>query len=370
MPTTKLLVDLDLTTWTPPDDDPSHGWTLTPLADLGEPAFARAMQEAAEGEAFDPARWFAVSDAAGPIGVVLPQPFEDVPGEGTLFYVAVHPGRRGHGLGTRLHRLGLTLLQQSGTTRYVGSTDERNAAMLAVLRRNGTTPRWRQVFDDPDGPPVSVLRVEEPAFGPWRAAPIRDLARTLLDAAGRVHGRPLVVAVDGRSGAGKSWLARRLAEEVDGVVLHTDDIAWWEPMFAWGHLLRDDVLAPARRGEAVNFTPPAWVERGREGSLVVPAGTPAIVVEGVGSAQRAVADLVDAVVWVQSDWRQAERRGLERDIAEGTNGDREASIAFWHEWMGHETAFLAEDQPWTRASVVVNGTPTIALGADEVAVAP
>ena len=61
---------------------------------------------------------------------------------------------------------------------------------------------------------------------------------------------------------------------------------------------------------------------------------------------------------------------LERDIAEGTNGGREASIAFWHEWMGHETAFLAEDQPWTRASVVVNGTPTIALGADEVAVAP
>ncbi len=392
MPTTKLLVDLDLATWTPPAEPPAD-WTWESLADLGEVAFAQAMQQAAEGdpfspstpesalddlrelivyaeEAFDPTGWFVVSDAAGPVGVVLPQPFADVPGEGTLSYVAVHPGRRGHGLGAALHRWGLGLLQQAGTTRYVGSTDERNAPMLAILRRNGTTPRWRQVFDDPDGPPSMVLRVEEPAFGPWRATPVPTLAHRLLDAAGPVGGRPLVIAIDGRSGAGKSWLARRLAEELGGVVLHTDDVAWWEPMFSWGHLVRDGVLAPAHRGEPVDFTPPAWVERGREGSLVVPAGTRVLVVEGVGSAQHAVADLVDAVVWVQSDWREAERRGIERDVAEGTHGDREASNAFWRDWMAHEVAFLAEDRPWTRASVVVNGTPTIGLASDEVAVAP
>ena len=101
------------------------------------------------GDAFDPARWLLVSDAAGPVGVVLPQPYPDEPGTGSLFYIGVMPDRRGAGHGARLHLLGLHELAARGCTRYVGSTDERNPAMVRIFERNGARATGTQSFYAP-----------------------------------------------------------------------------------------------------------------------------------------------------------------------------------------------------------------------------
>ena len=193
------------------------------------------------------------------------------------------------------------------------------------------------------------------------AEPVAQVAGRLVELAeGRRAGSPrtgaLVVAVDGRSAGGKSTAAGRLAAATPGaVVLHTDDIAWHHGFFDWDGLLVDGVLDPAARGEAVSFRPPAWVERGREGAVEVPAGTTAIFVEGVGSSRASLAAWLDASVWVQSDEAQAYRRGIERDIVLGR--DRAEAVAFWDEWMAHEGPFLAADRPWERADVVLYSTP-------------
>src|SRR4051812_1239890 len=95
------------------------------------------------------------------------------------------------------------------------------------------------------------LDEEEPAAGPWQAVPLGDLVERLDHAAGPVHGRPRIVAVDGRGGAGKSTLVRRLAAHVpSSAVVHTDDIAWHQAYFDWAGLLAEHVLEPLRRGEA------------------------------------------------------------------------------------------------------------------------
>jgi len=44
-----------------------------------------------------------------------------------------------------------------------------------------------------------ILSDEEPAAGPWRTEPIAGLTNQLLHCAGGPAGRPLVVALDGRS---------------------------------------------------------------------------------------------------------------------------------------------------------------------------
>lgn len=199
------------------------------------------------------------------------------------------------------------------------------------------------------------LQPEEPAAGPWHAGTHEELLADLL-AGTSLDGRPAIVAVDGRSGAGKSTLADALARVGEADILHTDDFAWHEPMFEWAPLLRG-ALTELRRTGALDYTPPAWVERGRTGSVVVPPGARLVVVEGVGSSQRAVADLIDAAVWVQSDDAEAERRGIARDIADGVNGDEQASTAFWFEWIAEERPFLAADRPWERADAIVAGTP-------------
>lgn len=146
----------------------------------------------------------------------------------------------------------------------------------------------------------------EPVVAEWRVVDMAELW------AGLSVRRPLIIAVDGRSAAGKSTLARALAAMAPGVgVVHTDDLAWYEPLFGWAHLLRDGVLAPTRRGERVSFAPPAWRERGRPGAVEVDAELDCLIVEGVGSAHSSGADLLDAVVWMQCDRHAAERRGIE-----------------------------------------------------------
>ena len=184
----------------------------------------------------------------------------------------------------------------------------------------------------------------EPETGPWRAVP----AGEVLDLLGRPH----ILAVDGRSGGGKTTAANRLAAVVPGAtVLHTDDVAWYHAFFDWADLMRDGILAPLRRGEPVAYRPPAWDERGREGAITVPVGCPLVIVEGVGIGRRELSEYVDALLWVQTDEDEARRRGLARDGAD--------EAAFWAEWQAAEDPFQAEQRPWERAGLIVCGAPDL-----------
>ena len=194
----------------------------------------------------------------------------------------------------------------------------------------------------------------EPAAGPWHVEPVEEFARQLLGSAGSPAGRPAVVAVDGRSGSGKTTVSERICAAVPAsAVLCTDDVAWNHSMFGWADLLVDGILRPVHRGEPVSFRPPAWRERSRKGAIEVPAGCEMVIVEGVGAARRELMALVDVVVWVQSDMAEAERRGIERD------GGDEAAVSFWHLWMAEELPFLVQERPWERAAFIVAGTPLL-----------
>jgi uridine kinase len=187
---------------------------------------------------------------------------------------------------------------------------------------------------------VTRLYAGEPAAGPWRVVPAAEVLAQL--------GRPRVLAVDGRSGGGKTTVAARLAEAVPGAtVLHTDDVAWYHAFFDWADLMREGILAPLRRRRPVAYRPPAWDERGREGAITVPAGSPLVIVEGVGIGRRELSEYVDALLWVQTDEDEARRRGLARDGAD--------EAAFWAEWQAAEDPFQAEQRPWERAGLIVCG---------------
>jgi hypothetical protein len=193
---------------------------------------------------------------------------------------------------------------------------------------------------------------EEPAFGPWTAVDVDALLASWQPTF--PDDRPAVIAVDGRSAGGKSTLADVLWRAVPGAaVVHTDDLAWHHAFFDWADLARDGVLAPVHAGQAVHYRPPAWSARGREGAIVVPAGCPLVILEGVGAARRDLMPWIDVVVWVQSDVEKAKTRGLLRD-----GGTAEAA-AFWDEWMAEEQPFVARERPWERAAVIVSGMPDL-----------
>ena len=207
----------------------------------------------------------------------------------------------------------------------------------------------------------------EPEAREWRRVRVPALLELIVAAAGNPPDRPRIITLDGRGGSGKTTLAARLqGQATASVVVHTDDLAWHEPLFAWGHLLADHVLGPLRQGRAVSYRPPAWEQRGREGAIVVPAGLDLVIVEGNGASQRDHTHLIDATVWVQAAFDEAEQRAIARDIAEGVNGDPAQAAAFWQTWMTEEVPFFERQRPWERACIVVNGTPRDHLDADHV----
>jgi hypothetical protein len=210
------------------------------------------------------------------------------------------------------------------------------------------------------------LAREEPEAGPWRAELLAAVVGALIwRGPGRVvSGRPVVLAVDGRSNAGKTTLAARICEAVPGsAVVHTDDIAWEHSRFGWSDLLADGILVPVRQGRAVSFRPPRWAEHGREGSIDVPAGCPLLVIEGDGAGRREVGQLLDALIWVQSDEREAARRSLARaahaDAIDSANLPADGSPSDAAAWMAEEIPFNTAQRTWERADLTVCGTPQI-----------
>ncbi|MFJ5985143.1 hypothetical protein [Lentzea sp. NPDC092896] len=186
----------------------------------------------------------------------------------------------------------------------------------------------------------------------WRVARLADVVRRLREEA--PTGRPLLVAIDGRGGAGKSTLAGRLRGIVPGSeVVHTDDVAWHHAYFDWADLLVENVLAPLRRGEAVAFRPAAWAERDRPGAIQVASGLDVVWIEGTGIIRERCAEWIDASIWVQGDLDEQERRLVARD---GDSAEHQRHVAAW---LAEELPFLAREQPWRKATVVVAGTTTL-----------
>lgn len=206
----------------------------------------------------------------------------------------------------------------------------------------------------------------EPAAGPWRTVPVEALVRLISDDCRGREGRPWIVAVDGRSGSGKTTVAAIIHRAVpSSAIVHTDDVAWHHSFFGWTGLMIAGILEPLRRGNAVRYRPPGWIARGRPGAIEVLAGQDLVIVEGVGASRLELAPWIDRSVWVQSDIDEAERRGIERD------GGTDKARSFWQEWAAAEIPFLQRDRPWERAALVVNGTPALPHDpTTEVVVAP
>ncbi|MFI6481825.1 uridine kinase [Nonomuraea sp. NPDC050663] len=200
----------------------------------------------------------------------------------------------------------------------------------------------------------------------WRVVTVLDAILRLREASPSVVGRPRVIAIDGRGGAGKTTLAERLrAAAGDSAVVHTDDIAWNHASFGWGALLAENILKPLHRGEAVDFRPDAWITHGRPGSITVPGDVDIVLVEGTGVIRDELAPWLDASVWMQGDLDAQERLLVIRD------GDSPEQLEHVANWLREEHPFLVRERPWARATMIVAGPPHMDHDADtELVVAP
>jgi len=188
-------------------------------------------------------------------------------------------------------------------------------------------------------------------LGPYQASTFDQVADVVVGLAG--VGRTVVI-VDGQSGSGKTTFATRLAQHIDGAALvSTDDVAWHLSLVDWDQAVLDHVITPWLAGDDIDYRPPGWITKGREGSVTA-RGTGILVLEGVGAGRRRLADHASCVLWVDASAATSRERCLSRDL--GINGDTLEEVEeFYQMYTDVETPPFLAETPWERAALIVDG---------------
>lgn len=161
---------------------------------------------------------------------------------------------------------------------------------------------------------------------------------------------PVVVALDGPSGAGKTTLARgvesALSERGAVAVLHLDLLyPGWDGLAQAPGLLTTHVLEPLARGEHAAYPVWSWVRDEWAGTREVPR-CDYLVVEGCGSSVGPARAYAAVAVFVDADPALRMRRGLDRD--------GETYRPHWQRWADQEAALFAADGTRERADLVLD----------------
>ncbi|WP_132992433.1 uridine kinase family protein [Gordonia zhaorongruii] len=160
-----------------------------------------------------------------------------------------------------------------------------------------------------------------------------------------------IVAIDGCSGAGKSTFAAELVQALAdrgrrSVLVSTDDFATWDDPAAWWPEMERDVIRAYERHHDYLYRPRVWVDGAPHvGPSVWTRWQPILIIEGVTSARRSVADRLTAAYWL--DGPNEEER-LERTVARDGEGQR-AHLARWQRF---EEGWFAVDGTRSRCRVI------------------
>ncbi len=167
-----------------------------------------------------------------------------------------------------------------------------------------------------------------------------------------------IVAIDGHGGAGKTFLANKLATQLKAEILHTDDFASWDNPMDWWPRLVKEALEPIKSGaQSLNYKRSSWYKTHKPAPVVNQPITPIILVEGVSSSRKEFRPYLAYSVWVETPKPLCLQRGIARDLADNEAGKSEKDIKEdWRKWHAYEEEYIKRDKPQVYADTIIKGT--------------
>jgi uridine kinase len=150
------------------------------------------------------------------------------------------------------------------------------------------------------------------------------------------------ILIDGRSGSGKTELARAMtASWPDAQLVRLDDIyPGWDGLEAGSAHVAQYVLSMEPRWQRWDWA------RGRPAEWHELDPDRPIIVEGCGALSRANRARADWAIWVELDDATRKKRALERDGA--------AYAPHWDRWAEQELAFIERENPQALADEILH----------------
>ena len=167
-----------------------------------------------------------------------------------------------------------------------------------------------------------------------------------------------LVAIDGPSGSGKSWLADRLvavlrAAGLRTALVRTDEFATWDEPVSWWPRLVDGVLTPLAAGRPGSYRRTVWVdgvprlaEEADDGDVTLEVPD-VLLIEGVSAGRVSVRPKLSVLVWCEL---ADPALRLQRAVARDGESCREPLAA----WQGFEDGWFAIDDPRSSAMFLVD----------------
>lgn len=166
--------------------------------------------------------------------------------------------------------------------------------------------------------------------------------------------KPMLVAIDGFGGAGKTTIAQKLKDMLgNAYVVGIDDFIIKEKLteqtadksYFDRKRLEQEVLKPAREGKQIAYRRLEWVENTLSTPVVVP-DIDYLIIEGISSTHPDIAQYFDVKIWVDTPIDIAKERGHARD---GSNENAQ----HWDLWVANDLRYQEKYHPERQADFII-----------------
>lgn len=164
---------------------------------------------------------------------------------------------------------------------------------------------------------------------------------------------PILIAIDGPAGSGKTSLANQLSNQLNSVTtIHMDDLynGWEDALTATlTQRLEAWILHPLSQRQGVHYQKFNW-STDEYGPAVEVRDIGLLILEGVGAAQEIVRQKSDLTIWIEV--------GSQIGLARVLNRDGDQLLPYMLKWQEREGVHFLKDQTKENCQIFVDGSNT------------